>query len=273
MSDQKELYDDDESIKKLSPEIRRAKIDVLRLGYTPVKRFSDITWTFLAAIVLPLATYNLLTNIALFQVPLVFVGFLFGVVFSDFASGIVHWGADTWGTIEVPFFGSFIRNFRQHHLSPTAMIDHDFFETNGDNCLLVDVPLLYFSMINMHKENWEIFNYSFWIGTAVAVALTNQFHKWAHDRCPPSWVVFLQKNRIILPKDNHLKHHQGFGCNYCITTGWLNPVLEYINFWRHFERFISMITGHIPREDDLKWTGVDGTPDVVKKFMSIKNKN
>ena len=37
----------------------------------------------------------------------------------------------------------------------------------------------------------------------VGIALTNQFHKWSHGNDLPAIVEFLQRNWIILPKENH----------------------------------------------------------------------
>jgi len=58
---------------------------------------------------------------------------------------------------------------------------------------------------------------------------------------------------LVLPKHHHNVHHRGMHDDYyCITTGWMDPLLSTIGFWKHLETLISMTTGAVPRYDDQK---------------------
>jgi ubiquitin-conjugating enzyme E2 variant len=68
----------------------------------------------------------------------------------------------------------------------------------------------------------------------VALFATNGFHCWAHTPVPPRWVGWLQRHRLVLAPQAHAAHHRGaHDQSYCVTTGWLNLLLDR---WRFFER-------------------------------------
>jgi ubiquitin-conjugating enzyme E2 variant len=41
-----------------------------------------------------------------------------------------------------------------------------------------------------------------------------------------------------------------FDKSYCIINGWMNPILEYFDYWRKLEAVISRVTGAVPRVYD-----------------------
>uniref|UniRef100_A0A8K9UYK9 Si:ch211-212o1.2 n=1 Tax=Oncorhynchus mykiss TaxID=8022 RepID=A0A8K9UYK9_ONCMY len=159
-----------------------------------------------------------------------------GIVMADFASGMVHWGADTWSS-------PFIRPFRENHIDPTAITRHNFIETNGNNCMLTILPLAHmaYKFLTYHALclRWQ------------SVTLTNQIYKWSHsDFGLPCWVMLLQDCHLVLSQ----KHHRLHQTYYCITTGWSNYPLDKMSFWRRMERLIERMTGHKPQSDDMEWT-------------------
>ncbi|KAG2391885.1 hypothetical protein C9374_013370 [Naegleria lovaniensis] len=179
-------------------------------------------------------------------------GIVLGMITTDFVSGILHWIADTWGSLETPLIGqTFIRSFREHHVAPSAMCKHDFIETNGDNCLVATVlgiiPIIFF--------RHSMFMSFYFTAFALLGAFTNQIHKWSHQYQVPPIVKFLQSSGIILSRTSHNFHHKSpFDTYYCITTGWLNYPLHVMNFWRSSEKLVTWLTGYLPRSDDMKWT-------------------
>lgn len=169
---------------------------------------------------------------------------------------MLHWAADTWGNFETPIFGStVIRNFRTHHLDPQDIVNHSFAETCANSSYPVPfvIAAAYYTTSGTYLSqtfNWMI------IFSIILGILTNQCHKWSHmvGTQPPRIVVFLQKAGLIISHEKHHKHHQGnFDTDYCIINGWMNPLLEKINFWRNLEDLIVKFTGAVPRQDDDYW--------------------
>eukprot|EP01125_Pyxidicula_operculata_P008923 TRINITY_DN294_c0_g1_i1.p1 TRINITY_DN294_c0_g1~~TRINITY_DN294_c0_g1_i1.p1 ORF type:complete len:302 (+),score=57.26 TRINITY_DN294_c0_g1_i1:1114-2019(+) len=264
-----------------NPEIRQAKKQLLKDAYSPAKRKQELFCTAIFAILLPATIYHMISHFTVQNIVWIVGGMIFGGFVADFCSGVLHWTADTWGNLDTPVIGqNFIRSFREHHVSPSAMCDHDVIETNADVFMLC-CPFLYSmltkdlmanSVDGINPAGWDMFVMCTWTMAATYTSITNQIHKWAHTYKPPAIVTYLQDTWIILPKKNHTIHHQpAFDGHYCITTGWLNPILDGAGFWRKFEELITKLTGWIPREDDYKWTGlVDETPDAVKKYLQTK---
>jgi len=187
---------------------------------------------------------------------------IFGILTADFASGVVHWAADTWFTIDTPIVGkALIRPFREHHIDPTAMLKHDFIETNADTFAL-SIPFTIYSVYNFYNgaKGQENYLWDTWLLTLVIfVGFTNEFHKLSHmHKNVPTIVKFLQRNHLILPPSHHRIHHvRPHAEYYCITTGWLDTTLEKMDFWRRLEAAITNLTGALPRDDDMKWTKMD----------------
>ncbi len=189
---------------------------------------------------------------------LVPVMFLVAEATTDFVSGLAHWACDTWGHLDTPVVGpTFIRSFREHHVDPTAMCNHDFIETNSDPSLF-SVALNCYLLFVHGFDGSSLFDMSLFIFAffgGVYASLTNEFHKWSHMTNTPAWIAFLQRWWLVLPKRHHGVHHKPpFDKFYCITTGHVNVFLDGIGFWKRLEAVVTHLTGAQPREDDKRWT-------------------
>lgn len=186
----------------------------------------------------------------------VVVGFVISQLFVDFISGLAHWGADTWGKFETPIFGpTLIRGFRMHHLDPNDITKHSFAETCANSSYPAPFVMALSFYYNTNSFVSQTYNWVI-IFAIVFGILTNQCHKWSHmEQIKPNFIVrFLQQSGLIISHQKHHRHHQGdFDTDYCIINGWMNPILEKINFWRRLEALITKYTGYVPREDDVYW--------------------
>jgi ubiquitin-conjugating enzyme E2 variant len=244
------------------PGARKALVSEFRQNYTRTHRAVEITSvvTFMTCLFLHLRKIAaVLTWESLILLP---GSLFFSMALSDLVSGLVHWAADTWGTTEVPIVGKhLIRSFREHHVDPTEICNHDFIETNGDTCmmtLIVNVPLVWLPLSNSPVA---FFWYTFAVNLCFWVMMTNQFHKWAHSVSPPLVVRLMQDAGLILNHRDHNVHHKRpFDRYYCITTGWMNEPLNMIHFWRRAESLVTYLTGAIPRADDFHF---------AKKYLNV----
>jgi len=180
-------------------------------------------------------------------VPILVTAFIASQVVADFTSGFVHWAGDTWGTIETPYIGkSLILFFREHHVDPVHMTHRSFFVTNSKPFAIIILfqVHLFFTPILSLRIYWYLW---FWIFLTVNAGLSNQLHSYAHQPRCNKLIQFLQNWGIIISPRRHKVHHDNLDLGYCISNGWLNPVLDSIGFWRKLEYIISAITGLQPQ--------------------------
>lgn len=169
-----------------------------------------------------------------------------GYVLADFVSGFVHFLGDTVGSETTPILSEFIQPFREHHVDQTAITRHDFFVTNGHNCL-VSLPFLAVmafvvpdTLLSNQLFAWIYFAFFFLI---LSVFATNQIHKWSHQDQPVKIVQLLQRTGLILTPARHRLHHTApFDSHFCITTAWLNSPLERVGFFRRLARLLRPFT-------------------------------
>ena len=217
---------------------------------------SPLVWSLEAACLLAAAGLLLVDLIrlagasALFSwwTPLVVLAAL---LLADFGSGLVHWGADTWGSERMPVLGPrFLRPFRVHHSNPDDILRRGFVDLNGDVALL-GLPLLAGGLLIPLSDGAGRLATVFCVALGACTLPTNQIHQWAHRSEPPRWVRWLQRRGLILSRERHALHHTApYTTDYCITTGWCNRALARARFFPTLEGWISRLTGLVPRSDE-----------------------
>ena len=81
-----------------------------------------------AALLLAVLGYRIARNLDVWQwwLPIALVA---GVATADFLSGLIHWGADTWGRDDLPIVGQrLLVPFRVHHVNPNDFLRRSFID-------------------------------------------------------------------------------------------------------------------------------------------------
>lgn len=153
----------------------------LAAKYTQTKRVFEIVSIFFFCIFYAMCLAKIYGLVGVQDIPLFLAANIAAMLFSDWAGGLVHWGCDTWGSLNSPLVGnSFIRSFREHHVDPYAITRHDWIETNGDNCMLTLPVMAYIStqvgLPYVPDEDSQLYKFLavFLVLTAFWVAMTNQ---------------------------------------------------------------------------------------------------
>lgn len=167
----------------------------------------------------------------------------------ELAAGLFHWFADTFFDPDTPWIGpAVIKSFRDHHAAPGDMAERSAAEVSGQNCFAC-LPILALAGtldLAAAPAQWLV---ALLLLSTLGVALTNLFHQWAHAERVPRWVGALQRRGWILSPAHHARHHCGAHDRvYCVTTGWLNPLLDHVGFFRALERVVERLAPRARRE-------------------------
>lgn len=157
---------------------------------------------------------------------------------ADFIGGIVHWFEDLYldGDSRFQFINRVSRDNDLHHSDPTALTRISFWE-NIDTTIQITIPLsVFFFIIGAPTFIWLAFFF---------LTFANIVHRYAHVApwVTPFPIRCLQRTGIFISQDHHKEHHYGedWGLlkkqdttiRWCPMTNWVNPILDYINFFKY----------------------------------------
>jgi ubiquitin-conjugating enzyme E2 variant len=163
----------------------------------------------------------------------------------DFVSGLVHWFEDTYGHPAVPFIGRRVTKPNLlHHFRPRAFVKNSWYASS---------QLLIIGCAAVLAIAWMIGRLSPMVILATVLAVNaNQVHKWSHRTAAENGPLITLAQRVGLTQSprHHQEHHAGGkNSNYCVMTGFLNPILDGCRFWRGLEWVLGRF-GLRRRDDD-----------------------
>lgn len=186
-----------------------------------------VTWLVVALAVVAGAWLGARNAAVWWTLPLVLVTL-------DFLSGVVHWLFDTHIPPGEGPLGRIAINFLDHHVHPTRTCKVGFAATCWRVALYVSLPLL---AVALWLPNGSAQAWAYWLGALSLVVA--QAHKASHQRRAGALARTLQRLRLALPPRAHQRHHRDHSRAYCVFTGWCNPVLDRLDFWRRLDGAIE----------------------------------
>lgn len=175
------------------------------------------------------------------------LSFFAAYALADLGTGIYHWFVDNYGDGTTPVFGRQIAAFQGHHQRPWTITQREF----CNNVHQVFKPAAFAAAFFLAISNLTPLWFNAWVAPFIFfVCMSQQFHAWSHMKKSelPGIVVALQDMNLLISRKAHGAHHRApFDCNYCIVSGWWNPLLDRSGIFPVAEKFVHKVTGIEPR--------------------------
>lgn len=185
--------------------------------------------------------------------PYIFVAVLVGYFLADFASGVVHWGLDTWFSERM--LGRAVAIAREHHTHPQHILGYRFLEhaaLGSAPSLLVIGPLAIGTAL-LPASAATCCAMIVWLLVSGCLLYGTSFHNLCHRGRKSRLVRVARRLGLLIQPSEHWEHHSTQTVQYCVVSGWANPLCDRFKVWRRLERAIRALSGAEPREDDLEW--------------------
>ncbi len=176
-------------------------------------------------------------------------GILIAWLIAEIGSGIFHWVEDQYGNPEWEHSKSKLKRFIYHnvigpnvthHKTPAAMLKGNFWHRNNTSI----IPA--FSLALIAYFLWPTY-WPVWSGL-ILMGFSNEIHGWCHTKSS-AHIRFLQSICILQsPKHHKIHHTRPYSNNYCVMSGWVNPILNFFFFWEMLRGLVWLCTGLRPLE-------------------------
>lgn len=161
---------------------------------------------------------------------------LLGWLIADFLSGFFHWLEDRVLWVGIPVIGKHVVvPNRLHHTEPAAFTRSSLLSRNSTTWIpVLAIAVLWYWLAGVSLV---------WLGALAGGLVVTEIHVAAHrTHHPDSIWRMLQEIGIVQSFRQHSRHHRGaMDRSYCILTGWLNPLLDWLRVWELLERLLETI--------------------------------
>lgn len=129
---------------------------------------------------------------------------------------------------KVSAFEKVVFDFKTHHLSPGALARRTLARLCLPGIYFFGIPLtaLFLFLLAL---GWMHPIVAFWAwGTLGGLLICQYAHACAHRKHNPPVARMLQRTGFFMTAKCHASHHRDLGIDFCILSGWANPLVNRI---------------------------------------------